>query len=371
MKKKRNRSLYVMSISLTLLITTFFGTKSLNNYFLKNNEDDYINQPNPTPIEEIQPVITDLLLSFVGDCTIGSDDNFGYVRTFNEVFDNNYNNGDYSYFFRGVHDILSNDDLTIANLETTFTTATKKAVKQFRFKGDPSYVNILEAGSVEVVNLANNHTYDYLEKGYQDTIDTLDNSNVSYYGRDLMLIKEVKGIKIGFGGLTYSDKNEDKYARVDEMVKYFNENEVDIKIITFHWGIERALKFNATQEGLGTYAIDQGVDLVIGHHPHVLQGIQEYKDSYIVYSLANFVFGGNKNPKDKDSMIYQHRFTFEDGKLISEEPIITPVSVSSKTYVNDYQPTILEGTEKERVMGKILKYSKDFTYPIKKEETIE
>lgn len=358
MSKKRT-SIYTMSISLTLFITVLLSSK-----FLSLNQGKPYHPPHneplpPPPIEEIQPVVTDLLLSFVGDCTIGSDENFGYVNTFHDVF--NRNNGDYSYFFKGVYDVLSKDDLTIANLETTFTNAKKKAIKQFCFKGDPSYVKILEEGSVEIVNLANNHTYDYLEEGYNDTLKTLDNSSVEYFGRELMLIKEVKGLKLGFGGTTYSDNN-DRYQAIDKMVEYFNDNEVDLKILTCHWGIERALQFNKDQEELGKYAIDQGFDLVIGHHPHVLQGIQTYQDTYIVYSLGNFVFGGNRNPYDKDTMIYQHQFTFEDGKLISSKPKIIPTSVSSKTNINDYQPTILEGTEKERVLNKILKYSKDFNY---------
>lgn len=355
---KRN-SIYTKMVGTALLFTFLFCPKIFNLNALEIDDKNDSNALPPIPIEETQPVVTDLLLSFVGDCTLGSDENFGYVNGFNDVF--HKNNGDAGYFFKGVYDILNNDDLTIANLETTFTQADKKAVKQFCFKGNQEYVDILEAGSVEVVNLANNHTYDYLEQGFQDTIATLNQSNVNYYGRDVVLIKEIKGIKIGFGGLTYSD-NKNQYQCVDEIVQYFNENEVDLKILTCHWGIERALQFNEEQENLGKYAIDQGVNLVVGHHPHVLQGIQKYQDSYIVYSLANFVFGGNNNPYDKDSMIYQQRFIFENGKLVQTEPVIHPVSVSSKANINDYQPTVLNGEPKQRVLTKILKYSKNFNY---------
>lgn len=326
-----------------------------------------------TPVVEKPPAVTihpmpeeikekNIILSFIGDCTIGSDPNFGYTWTFNEVFDQN--NKDFGYFFRGVKSVLDKDDLTIANLETTFTTATQRAVKQFNFKGDPSYVNILKEGSVEVVNLANNHTYDYLQKGYDDTINTLKSANVNYYGNDILLIKEIDGIKIGFAGFMSFGTVKSTCTKIDEAMKYFNEHDVDIKVVTFHWGIERDNYHNEEQETLGKYAIDQGADLVVGHHPHVLQGIQEYKGKYIVFSLGNFVFGGNKNPNDKDSMILQLMLYFENDELVDTYLRIVPVFISSKKDRNDYQPTILEGEEKVRVLKRINKYSKNFQYEI-------
>lgn len=232
--------------------------------------------------------------------------------------------------FKNVQSILANDDLTVANLETTLTTATKKRDKEFSFKGDPTYVNILLEGSVEAVNLANNHIHDYLEKGYNDTIKTLKDAEVGYYGYNMFLIKEVKGIKIGLAGFTGFSSDSSTKVQIKEALKYFTENGVDIKIVTFHWGVEKDNYFNKTQQSLGKYAIDNGADLVIGHHPHVLQGIEEYKDAYIVYSLGNFVFGGNRNPSDKDSMIFQETFSFDDDKLIKTETNIIPVSISSK-----------------------------------------
>jgi poly-gamma-glutamate synthesis protein (capsule biosynthesis protein) len=105
------------------------------------------------------------------------------------------------------------------------------------------------------------------------------------------------------------------------------------------------------------FSIDNGADLVLGAHPHVLQGIEEYNGKQIVYSLGNFCFGGNKNPKDKDTMIYVQRFNFKNGELISQEYDIIPCSISSVTNRNNYQPTPLEGKEAERVMEKIKKYS--------------
>jgi poly-gamma-glutamate synthesis protein (capsule biosynthesis protein) len=352
--KKDNQLLKTICLGMVLILPSFLLSKHSNNVVSINTE------PSITSSKDNSLDNEEITLSFVGDCTIGTDNNFGYSRSFTDVF--NKNNKDFDYFFRGVESILANDDLTIANLETTFTNATKKRVKQFNFKGDPSYVNILLEGSVEVVNLANNHTYDYLEKGYNDTIATLKDANVDYYGNSVLLIKEVKGIKIGFAGFMGFNGVKSTCVQIDKAMKYFNDNNVDIKIVSFHWGIEREHYFNSNQETLGKYSIDKGANLVIGHHPHVLQGIQEYKNAYIVYSLGNFVFGGNKNPSDKDAMIFQQTFKFENDKLVGNSIKIIPVSISSKTNQNDYQPTILESQNKVKVLTRINQYSKNFIY---------
>ncbi len=132
-------------------------------------------------------------------------------------------------------------------------------------------------------------------------------------------------------------------------------------IVNFHWGIEKEYVPNDTQKTLAHLAIDEGADLVIGHHPHVLQGIERYKGKYIAYSLGNFSFGGNSNPSDKDTMIFQQTFTVADGKAETNDDInIIPCSLSSASGYNDYCPTPLEGSEKERVLEKLQEYSADF-----------
>ena len=110
----------------------------------------------------------------------------------------------------------------------------------------------------------------------------------------------------------------------------------------------------AYQKDAAHAAIDAGADLVLGHHPHVLQGIEKYNGRYICYSLGNFCFGGNKNPSDKDTMIFQQTFTFENGNLLDDSNInIIPCSLSSSGKKNDYKPRVLKGSEKDRVMKKI------------------
>jgi poly-gamma-glutamate synthesis protein (capsule biosynthesis protein) len=307
--------------------------------------------------EEIIPVDTydTITISAAGDVTLGRDEKFGWERTFDHELE--LQKGDYGYFFRNVKDIFEADDLTIVNLETTLTTATKKAEKKFRFKADPSYVEILKQGNIEAVSIANNHTLDFLDKGYKDTLETLDEAGVGYFGYEHKYITQVRDTKIGLLGyytMKVTDKLKDEIKQAIEELK--NEG-TDLVIIMFHWGIERDYWPNSVQKKLAYFSIDSGADLVLGCHPHVLQGIEDYKGKQIVYSLANFCFGGNKNPDDKDTMIYVQRFNFKNGELISQEYDIIPCSISSVSNRNNYQPTPLEGKEADRVMKKIKKYS--------------
>lgn len=329
--------------------------RTKNDEKTKNVEETYDDEEKKNN-EETEDVYDTIIISAAGDVTLGRDENYGYEKSFDHEF--KLQNKDYGYFFRNVKDIFETDDLTIVNLETTLTTATKKADKKFRFKADPSYVEILKQGSIEAVSIANNHTMDYLEKGYKDTIKTLENASIGYFGYEHKYVTEIRGIKIGVLGyycmsITDKQKNEIKKA-----IKELRKEGTDIVIIMFHWGIERDYWPNSVQKKLAHFSIDNGADLVLGSHPHVIQGIEEYKGKQIVYSLGNFCFGGNKNPQDKDTFVYVHKFNFKNKELISEEYEIIPCSISSVKNRNNYQPTPLKGKEAERVLKKIKTYSK-------------
>ena len=302
---------------------------------------------------------TIITISAIGDCTIGFDDTFGYDNRFDQV----YKSVDYdaAYFFSNVLSVLGQDDLTIANLETTFTTATKKAEKTYRFKGDPSYVKILEEGSIESVNIANNHMFDYLQRGYDDTVAALEASEVAYFGYEVFRILEIKGIRIGLAGFHIGSGDwSGKKSAITKAITQLQES-ADLLVFSFHWGIEGNYTPTKAQTSLARFCIDNGVDLVLGHHPHVLQGVESYNGRSAAYSLGNFCFGGNRNPKDKDTMIFQQRFEFDAQKELVQvhEHTIIPVSLSSVSNRNDYRPTVLEGDAAERVLAKIEKISAD------------
>ena len=305
--------------------------------------------------------VTTISLSFVGDCTIGWDPRYGYATRFDKYLDDN--NGDFAYYFAKVKDYLDQDDITVANLEGQLTTSNDKVEKMFNFKAPTSYVNILKKGSVEMVSFANNHAYDFGKSGYDETIKTLDDNNVLHYGYSDYLIKEINGVKVGF--MAFHDIDCVKYSEAKKGLDYLKENGAKLIIVSVHWGIEKDLIQNNAQQKMGRYLIDNGADLVIGTHPHVIQGIEKYNDKYIVYSLGNFVFGGNQNPPDKDTFMFRQTFTFYKQDLRLDDNIeIIPASVSGYKNKNNYQPVILDGEEKIRVFNKIMKYSSGFDYKL-------
>ena len=347
-------------IIVVMIIFIFLIGITVNRYLSKESTKEE-SQASEIDNSEVEPTITNITISAVGDCTLGNDSKVGSGwNNFNSYLKDD----DYGYYFRGVYDVLSKDDITVANLEGTFTEATEKAVKTFNFKNTKDYIKVLTEGSVEIVNTANNHTYDYKEQGYQDTVAALNEANLPYFGYTTYSIQEVKGVKIGFAGLNYYDeKNYDNYQ--DEVLKainYLKKEKADLIIFTFHWGIEATYKQTDKQVEVGRYAIDNGADLVLGHHPHRIQGIELYNDKYIVYSLSNFVFGGHRNPSDKDSFIYQQTFTFSDSTLTDTKINIVPVRISGEDNLNNYQPIIAEGETKNKIIEKLNQNSVNFRW---------
>ena len=352
MKTIRYFNIFVLIFSISFTVITAYTYVKVF-----RNTGDSNNVLIDMPILDNKVEEKDILITAVGDCTIGTDSNFGYQNSVIDVL--NKNNKDYSYFFSKTIDIFKNDDLSIANMEGTFTTSNQRADKVFTFKGDKEYAKVFTKGSIEAVNLSNNHTYDYGKQSYEDTIQALKDENIKYFGYDNYYIYEVKGIKIGLAGITYFDNDTETETKdkTDKAINYFKDNKVDLIFISYHWGIEKTLVQDTKQEVMGRYAIDKGADLIIGHGPHWIQGIEEYKGKYIIYSLANFVFGGNKNPTDKDTFIFQENFHYENNKLKETTIKLYPAKVSGENNRNDYRPIVLEGEEKDRVLNKILEHS--------------
>jgi len=300
----------------------------------------------PEPVKE-----TTLKISAAGDFTLGSDESFNYNSSFNKAAADN----GLAFFVKGLDNIFIDDDFTTVNLETTLTNATQKAVKTFRFKGDPSYAKILELGGIDAVNLANNHIHDYLDKGYQDTINALENQNIGYFGYDHKYITTVKDTKIGALGYEGWADSPEIRRQVEHDIKDLRAQGAQIILVHYHWGSERHYVPDSSQKSLARFTIDSGADLILGHHPHVVQGIEEYKGKFIVYSLGNFMFGGNKNPSDKDTFVFQQTFHLKNGVLADTKEInVVPFSISSVSSRNDYQPTLLTGLERKRVKQKII-----------------
>lgn len=366
-RAKRIRAIFCIVMFILICTLLFFGIRGIIHKLKQTPKDTNTKtEQNTSDIDtsnvEVKSLVinTDgrkqvdgpvtITVSSMGDCTLGTDENFNRSTSLNAYYDSQGPD----YFFSNVRSILEEDDLSIVNMEGTLTEETTRADKKFAFKGPPEYVQILSGSSVEAANLANNHSKDYGSQSFTDTVENLTNAGITSFGYEEVAILEIKGVKVGLTGIYELAEHLGKKQQVKENIAALKEAGAQIIIVNFHWGIEREYKPNDTQKTLAHLAIDEGADLVIGHHPHVLQSVEKYNGKYIAYSLGNFCFGGNKNPSDKDTMIFQQTFTVtEDGVEENDDINIIPCSLSSSSNKNDYRPTPLEGDEKERVLKKI------------------
>lgn len=359
-RERQLRILYIgigAGILLLILILSFAvkGCSSRKSKAASSSKAENISQTGSltvTPEPKMDPV--SLTLSVVGDCTLGTDEYFDYDTSLNAY----YENYGADYFMANVKSIFSKDDLTIANFEGTLTESTEREDKQFAFKAPASYANILTAGSVEAVNTANNHSHDYGEESFNDTLKALNTANILHFGYDETAVTEVKGVKVGLVGIYELNDHLGREEQLKQNIAKVKQDGAQLIVVIFHWGNEKEEVPDENQKTLGHLAIDEGADLVCGHHPHVLQGIEEYKGKNIVYSLGNFCFGGNAYPSDMDTIIFQQTFTIDQNGVKDDNVTnIIPCSISSDSDYNNYQPTPAEGEEATRIMQKIQKRS--------------
>lgn len=289
-------------------------------------------------------------LTFVGDCTLGSDrSNYGAKYSFIDTVGE-----DYGYPFRNVEEYFKNDDFTIANLEGVLADEGKHSGAMFTFRGPTAYTKILTGSSVEAVTLANNHSMDYGKDGYASTKKALDEAGVTYVEKDnYAMYTTESGLKIGMYAIAFTMDGTDMRAKIGKM----RSEGADIIIVAAHWGVEGSYRPSGEQTNFAHACIDYGADIVYGSHPHVLQKIEVYKDKPIFYSMGNFCFGGNHWPPDLDSVVLQQEvIRDENGEVYLGELRIIPVSCNSlKTGQNNFQPTpYAEGSDLyKRVISKL------------------
>ena len=369
--QESRQKLYIaggISAFILVFILILAGIRGCNNY--RNSKaaekaaaQDAVsmNVNSETSSEAADAVVMDpvsLTLSVVGDCTLGTDETFDYDTSLNAYYEN-YGS---AYFLQNVKSIFSQDDLTIANFEGTLTESDAREDKTFAFKGPASFTSILTDGSVEAVNTANNHSHDYGDQSYEDTMTALDAAGIVHFGYDETAVMDVKGIKVGMVGIYELKDHLEREQQLKDNIAKVKADGAQLIVVIFHWGNETETVPDSNQTTLGRLAIDEGADLVCGHHPHVLQGIETYKGKNIIYSLGNFCFGGNSSPSDMDTMIYQQTFTItSEGVQADNVTNVIPCSISSAAYegYNNYQPTPAEGDEAARILAKINERSAD------------
>ncbi len=324
------------------------------------------------------PVVS---LLFAGDVTLG----FHYEEYVDEQVKKGRKKDEMlAHGFAKVKATAEKADLFIVNLECPFTTQDQKVPKNFNFRARPELVASLQSGSVDVVSLANNHLVDYGPGGLTDTKATLDGAKITYFGAGDTLaaarapaVVTVKGVKIAFLGYFFlGDRNiEPKEVIATEttpgvaghhndlaLMKGWVAEDIkaarakaDLVIPFFHWGREGKPTPEPYQIELGHAAIDAGAAAVIGSHPHVLQGIEQYQGKPIVYSLGNFVFGGNWDPRDKRTAMVKLEV---DARGVRKTTIIP--AFSDKFPEVPIQPYLAEGEQAEAVLDHLGEISKPF-----------
>lgn len=300
------------------------------------------------------PIQSSVTITAVGDCTFGTD----IAAAGDGSFDSFAESYGTSYFFENVRDIFAEDDLTIVNFEGTLSEQGEREDKLFAFRGSPDYVNILTSSSVEAANMANNHSMDYGKISRTDTKNYLTKAGILNFRGKRIAYTEINGIKIALAGVNILNDVEKTYF--EEVVRTAKAN-ADLVILSVHWGEEKATEPNDEQKEFAHKAIDCGADLVLGTHPHVLQGIEKYNGKYIAYSLGNFCFGGNNSPSDKDAMMFRQTFTFDENGLRNDDNIsIIPCRISGHDGYNDYQPKVAQGEQRNKIISRINEYSKQF-----------
>ena len=285
------------------------------------------------------------------------------------------------FFADKIHDDLSypfdrmkwlgEADVAMVNLENAMTRRGKRQHKEFVFHTKPKYGQLLREARIGLVTLANNHIYDYGREGIFDTMELLDSLGIKHVGAGANIdsarspvIVERKGLRVGFLGYMDSISTTNLYfakARkagpavlnrgylVEDIGKL--KAKCDFVVINIHWGVEKSRTPLQRQIELAHAAIDAGADLIIGHHPHVLQGIEVYRGKVIAYSLGNFLFGGSSRESYPTALL---KVTIPVRAIDSARCEIVPI------YVDHWQPRAFEGTGGTGVIDTIRHYSREF-----------
>jgi len=292
----------------------------------------------PVAVFAESPRADRLVITLAGDCTIGSEGQ--YVNAKSSFVQVVAEKG-FDWPFSGVIDLFANDDLTLVNLEGTFTNAKRAREKRFTFRAPPEYADVLVLGSVEAVNMANNHSRDYLDRGTMDTKNALAARGIAYCYHYEPTVVEIKGRKIALLGISYPLRKSKVQGMREQIEAFRADPNIDLIIANFHAGIENTYKQRKDQITAAHQVIDSGADVVVGTHPHVLQGMEVYKGKPIFYSLGNFSFGGNNSPNDLETAVIQLEYDIGgEGKpqLVRLQVFPYMITEAPLKKVQDYRP---------------------------------
>jgi poly-gamma-glutamate capsule biosynthesis protein CapA/YwtB (metallophosphatase superfamily) len=272
----------------------------------------------------------------------------------------------YDYPYAQVRNYFSNSQIVFGNLEGPLTDrGTPEQDKKFVFRSPPDKVSAaLKNAGFNVVTLANNHTLDYSADGLAQTIETLDAAGIQHVGAgaDLMAARrpatfQINGQRIAVLGYSMTLPENFYAGEHNAGTAFGHEDQVrddvraartqaDIVLVAFHWGQEGKTELRDYQTRLGHLAIDSGASAVVGHHPHILQGIERYKDGVIIYSLGNFTFGSYSSHSTRSAIAQLH---FRNGRLQQVQMI--PINVNN--FEVQFQPQPLHGEAADEVIANL------------------
>jgi len=300
----------------------------------------------PAALSE-ETVLTNIIVTVGGDSVLGTRKTY---KTSEHTFETYIANNGYTWPYRHFLDLFTADDLTYVNLEGVFQDdETGYYAKEFSFRGPTEFAKILTESSIEHVNIANNHFGDYRKSGEESTIAALEKEGIKYSGFRNLYVFEKDGIKIGFAGCRETVYTE-KATVVSDDIKELKALGCDVIIYSFHFGKEYSPTHNKLQETMVKSAIKQGANIIIGTHPHCVQGIDYIDGALVLYSLGNFVFGGTLDMRTFDAILGQMELKFENGKYQGVNLRILPILTSGSAPANDFSPVFAKAEDYRRIM---------------------
>lgn len=270
----------------------------------------------------------------------------------------------YFYPFEQIAPEFARADITWVNLEAPLTSRGKEFVdKKFRFRVRPEAVTGLKRAGISVVTLANNHIMDFGSQGLSDTLQLLQMAGIDHVGAGADLsqarkpvIYNLRGIRVALLGYSLTLPSEfwatDKQAGTAPLFEQYAREDIaaarrqaDLVLVAVHWGGEGITELREYQPRLGKMMIDAGADAVLGHHPHILQGVERYKQGIIFYSLGNFAFASKSRLADRTLLVRLH---FDGNRRTAE---LVPVNIRHSEV--GFQPAVLTGPEAALLMGRL------------------
>jgi poly-gamma-glutamate synthesis protein (capsule biosynthesis protein) len=238
---------------------------------------------------------------------------------------------DFSWSFTGVSSVLQKNDFNLANLESPIIENCPTGdINTFTFCGDTRFLPQLKLNKF-ILNLANNHMFNYGQDGFTQTKKYLSQNQIDYFyshASDTEFVKkEINGIKFGFLGYDFITNPKLNPKEVIDTVKKYN-SQVDWLIVSLHWGNEYLPKPESWRVEFAHQLIDAGADIIHGHHPHVLQSVEIYKNKPIFYSLGNFIFDQNWSKETSTSEIVN--LTLSKDKILKTEKLPIIIKYSSR-----------------------------------------